>query len=50
MKDELSDRDRAIQIRLAGQSVDAICKTLGCSREWFHAWWRRYQAIFHRAL
>ena len=45
MKDEFSDRQQAIKLRLAGQSVEAICGTLGRSREWFHGWWRRYQAL-----
>ena len=44
MKDEFSDRHQAIKLRLAGHSVEYICQTLGRSREWFHTWWRRYQA------
>jgi putative transposase len=45
MKDEFSDRHQAIKLRLAGQSVESICQSLGRSREWFHTWWRRYQAM-----
>ena len=45
MKDEFSDRHQAIKLRLAGHSVEFICQTLGRSREWFHFWWRRYQAL-----
>ena len=45
MKDEFSDRHQAIKMRLAGQSVEAICQTLDRSREWFHTWWRRYQTM-----
>ena len=45
MKDEFSDRHQAIKMRLAGQSVETICQTLERSREWFHTWWRRYQAM-----
>jgi transposase InsO family protein len=45
MKDEFSDRHQAIKLRLAGYSVEYICQTLGRSREWFHTWWRRYQAM-----
>jgi putative transposase len=45
MKDEFSDRHQAIKMRLAGQSVEVICQTLERSREWFHTWWRRYQAL-----
>ena len=45
MKDEFSDRHQAIRMRLGGQSVEVICQTLKRSREWFHTWWRRYQAM-----
>lgn len=45
MKDEFSDRHQAIKLRLAGHSVESICQMLGRSREWFHTWWRRYQAM-----
>jgi len=45
MKDEFSDRHQAIRLRLAGQAVEAICHALGRSREGFHTWWRRYQAL-----
>ena len=45
MKDEFTDRHQAIKLRLAGRSVEEICQTLGRSREWFHTWWRRYQAM-----
>jgi putative transposase len=45
MKDEFSDRHQAIKLRLAGHLVESICQTLGRSREWFHTWWRRYQAM-----
>jgi len=44
MRDEFSDRQLAIRLRLAGRPVEAICRTLTRSREWFHTWWRRYQA------
>jgi putative transposase len=44
MKDEFSDRHQAIKLRLAGHSVESLCQTLGRSRDWFHFWWRRYQA------
>ena len=45
MRDEFSDRHQAIKMRLAGQSIEVICQTLERSREWFHSWWRRYQAM-----
>jgi putative transposase len=45
MKDEFSDRYQAIKLRLAGYLVAYICQLLGRTREWFHTWWRRYQAM-----
>jgi transposase InsO family protein len=42
MRDELSVRQTAIQLRLAGESVKSICRTLKRSEAWFHKWWRRY--------
>ena len=42
MQNEFLDRQRAIQMRLAGDSVDLICCTLRRSERWFHKWWRRY--------
>jgi transposase InsO family protein len=45
MKEEFSDRQQAVKMRLAGQSVEVICQTLERSREWFRIWWRRYQAM-----
>jgi putative transposase len=45
MKDEFSDRYQAIKLRLAGYLVAYICPLLGRTREWFHTWWRRYQAM-----
>ena len=44
MNNELSDRQLAVKMRLAGQSVEEICRTLGRTRAWFHVWWRRYRA------
>jgi hypothetical protein len=45
MNTELSDRQQAIKLRLAGQSVEAICRILGRTPGWFHIWWRRYRAL-----
>jgi putative transposase len=45
MHNELTDRQQAIKLRLAGQSVDDICRLLGRSHDWFHNWWRRYRAL-----
>ena len=42
MKDEYSDRQQAIRMRLAGQSVGQICPTVGRSEKWFRKWWSRY--------
>lgn len=42
MSNEVSDRERAIQLPLAGEMVDAICQRLKRSEGWFHKWWRRY--------
>ena len=42
MTDELSVRQTAIRLRLAGESVKSICRTLKRSEAWFYKWWRRY--------
>jgi transposase InsO family protein len=41
---ELKQRQRAIQLRLAGWAVALICHTLERGRDWFYKWWGRYQA------
>src|SRR5262249_7146637 len=41
-RDELSARQRAISLRLAGRPVKHICTILGRSETWFHKWWGRY--------
>jgi len=45
MNNELSDRQQAIKLRLAGRSVEEICRILDRSPAWFHIWWRRYRAL-----
>jgi hypothetical protein len=45
MNNELADRQQAIKLRLAGQSVEDICRILGRTPAWFHIWWRRYRAL-----
>lgn len=45
MNNELLDRQQAIKLRLAGRSVEEICRILGRSPAWFHSWWRRYRAL-----
>jgi transposase InsO family protein len=42
MNDELTARQRAISLRLAGRVVKHICSALGRTEAWFHKWWRRY--------
>jgi len=42
MHDELTARQRAIRLRLAGRSVNYICSALGRVKAWFHKWWGRY--------
>ena len=42
MRDELTARQRAISLRLAGRSVKQICFTLGRGETWFRKWWHRY--------
>src|SRR5260370_6785275 len=42
MDDELTARQRAINLRLAGRSVKYICSALGRVKAWFHKWWHRY--------
>ncbi len=44
MQDELSARQQAIRMRLAGETVPQICHTLKRSEAWFHKWWPRYVA------
>ena len=38
MHDELSARQAAIRLRLAGEKVDSICRTLNRSPAWLHKW------------
>lgn len=45
MRSELSDRQAAIRLRLAGESVENICRTLKRTNRWFHKWWKRYLAL-----
>ena len=45
MSNDFADRQQAIKLRLAGQSVEDICRVLGRTRAWFHLWWRRYRAL-----
>jgi hypothetical protein len=42
MQDDLTARQRAISLRLAGRPVKHICSALGRSEAWFHKWWGRY--------
>ena len=40
MNNDLSDRQQAIKLRLAGQSVEEICRTLGRTEPWFYRFHR----------
>ena len=42
MSDELTARQRAVSLRLAGRSVKQICSALGRGETWFRKWWHRY--------
>jgi len=42
MQNEYLDRQRAIQMRWAGDSIELIGHTLHRSVPWFNKWWRRY--------
>jgi len=44
MSAELSVRQRAMRLKLAGWAVLLICQTVSRSREWFYKWWGRYQS------
>src|SRR5262245_66418430 len=44
MHDELTARQRAITLRLAGRPTKAICAAVGRSEVWFRKWWGRYLA------
>lgn len=44
MNNELVERQLAIQLRLAGEAIDAICERLRHPRSWFIKWWSRYDA------
>jgi putative transposase len=45
MNDALSQRQAAIRLRLAGETIDTICRTVQRSYRWFHKWWKRYLAM-----
>ena len=45
MDNELSDRQQAVKLRLAGRSVEEICQIMNRSRDWFNTWWRRYRSF-----
>ena len=44
MNNEFLARQLAIQLRLAGETFEAICRQLKRSETWLHKWWRRYVA------
>jgi putative transposase len=44
MRNELSDRQQAIRMRLAGDTISLICQALRRSDAWVRKWWQRYLA------
>lgn len=42
MRNELSDRQQAIRLRLAGETFTTISHTLQCSETWVRKWWHRH--------
>ena len=42
MRNELSDRQQAIRMRLAGETMATIYRTLHRSDAWVRKWWHRY--------
>jgi len=42
MRNELSDRQQAIRMRLAGETMATIYRTLQRSEAWVRKWWHRY--------
>lgn len=42
MRNELSDRQQAIRLRLAGETIATISHTLQRSETWVRKWWHRY--------
>jgi len=49
MNNELTDRQQAIKLRLAGRSIEDICRILDRTPAWLHIWWRRYTCPTSRA-
>lgn len=43
MHNEILQRIQAIRRKIAGETVSAICRALGHSRQWFYRWWKRFQ-------
>lgn len=37
-------REQAIRRHRNGETIAAICASLGRSRQWFYRWWKRYQS------
>jgi len=42
VENELAERQLAIQLRLVGEAIEAICPRLRHPRSWFIKWWKRY--------
>lgn len=50
MHDELSLRQQAIRMRVAGEPISRICQTLRRSEAWLNKWWYRYLALGSEGL
>jgi putative transposase len=50
MHDELSLRQQAIRMRLAGDPIPVICHVLHRCEAWVHKWWQRYLALGSEGL
>jgi putative transposase len=45
MNDELSKRQAASRLRLAGEPIASICRSMQRTERWFHKWWQRYLTV-----
>jgi Homeodomain-like domain len=45
MNDELSKRQAAIRLRVAGESIPDICRAVQRGESWLHKWWQRYLTL-----
>jgi putative transposase len=50
MNDELSKRQAAIRLRVAGESIPDIYRAVQRGESWFHKWWQRYLTLGPQGL